>query len=175
MRKVLYIFGALNDQDIDWLVRFGRRKPFSAGDVFIREGEQSDDLIIVIEGSLGVHAEATGKVASLNVGEIVGEMSFVDSAPPSATVAAETNGRALLIAKDEIRRELAGNVGFASRFYRAMSLLLADRLRKSLLRDSPGAPTGLDDTMDDKLDPLLLDMVSEAGHGFNRLIQRLSR
>jgi CRP/FNR family transcriptional regulator, cyclic AMP receptor protein len=47
-----------------------------------------------------VTAQAAGEIARLGVGEIVGEMSFVDSAPPSATVTAVGECLALFLDKE---------------------------------------------------------------------------
>ncbi len=62
-------------------------KGCSAGTVLIREGVPVGTLYILLEGHLRVVLEGSGRqIASLEVGEIVGEMSFIDARPPSATV-----------------------------------------------------------------------------------------
>lgn len=168
MRKVLYIMGQLDDHDITWLVRNGRKRSVAAGAVLIEQGVRSDDMYIVLEGHLNVSVDGIGIVAELGVGEIVGEMSFVDSAPPSATIIAKDAGQVLCIDKQDMREELGDNTGFSSRFYRALSLFLADRLRVSQAKAAGSA------VAEDELDENLLDTVSFAGENFNRMIQRLS-
>lgn len=171
MRKVLYILGQLNDHDISWLVRNGRKKTFASGDLIIRQGAHSDDLFIVLEGHLNVSVDGIGVVAELGVGEIVGEMSFVDSMPPSATIIAKDAVRVLAIDKTDMREELADNIGFSGRFYRSLALFLADRLRSFQTKSAGGKPG---DVADEELDENLLDVVSQAGENFNRMIKRLS-
>src|SRR5271155_2730472 len=102
MRKVLYILGQLDDTDIDWLVRNGRREVIRAGHSLIRQGEPTPDLCIVIDGMLDVSVDHVGSVALLRSGEIIGEMSFVDSAPPSATVSAITDAVILTVSKERL-------------------------------------------------------------------------
>ncbi|SNR83148.1 cyclic nucleotide-binding domain-containing protein [Puniceibacterium sediminis] len=168
MRKVLYIMGQLDDHDITWLVKNGRKRNTTAGNVLIEQGVKSDDMYIVLEGHLHVSVDGIGVVAELGVGEIVGEMSFVDSMPPSATILAKDVGVVLCIDKQDMREELDDNTGFSSRFYRALSLFLADRLRSSQAKTAGSA------VEDDELDENLLDTVSFAGENFNRMIQRLA-
>jgi CRP/FNR family transcriptional regulator, cyclic AMP receptor protein len=171
MRKVLYILGQFDDHDLGWLVRNGRQTTYAPDSVLITQGQHSDDLFIVLSGHLNVQVAGIGTVAELGVGEIVGEMSFVDSLPPSATIVAKDTVQALVIDKTEMREELAENVGFAARFYRALSLFLADRLR-SFQTKTAGTSGGADD---DVLDENILDNVSQAGENFNRMIKRLSQ
>lgn len=168
MRKVLYIMGQLDDHDINWLIKNGRTRSVSTGDVLIEQGVKSDDMFIILDGHLSVTVDGIGTVAELGVGEIVGEMSFVDSMPPTATITAKDTGRVLCVDKQDMREELDENTGFSSRFYRALSLFLADRLRSSQARTA-GNPVS-----EGELDENLLDAVSFAGENFNRMIQRLS-
>src|SRR3954453_5281350 len=85
MRKVLYIFGLLTDTDVAWIAKTGIRRRLQDGDVLIRQGEPADALIFCLEGELVASNRALGQFARMGVGEIVGEVSLVDSAPPSAT------------------------------------------------------------------------------------------
>jgi CRP/FNR family cyclic AMP-dependent transcriptional regulator len=95
MRKVLYIFGLLSDADVEWMAQTGVRRRLRDGDVIIRENESSDFLIFLLEGELLVTTRRLGNIARMGVGEVIGEMSLVDSAPPSATITASGNGLAL--------------------------------------------------------------------------------
>lgn len=176
MRKVLYILGQLDDHDIDWLTKNGRRQAFAAGEKLIEQGVRNDNFYIVIDGHLDVSVEGIGSVAEFGVGEIVGEMSFVDSMPPSATITGKDAGAVLRIDMEDMREELEDNVGFSGRFYRALSLFLADRLRTFQKRSALGKDghLGGEDALEDELDESLLDSVSYAGENFNRMIQRLS-
>ena len=88
MRKVLYILGQLSDEDIYWMTRTGIRRRLVAGDQLILEGQPISAMYILIEGNLEVTNKGIGVLAKLGIGEIVGEMSFIDAAPPSATVTA---------------------------------------------------------------------------------------
>ncbi len=169
MRKVLYIFGLLNDADVEWMARTGIRRHLRDGDCLIREGESTDYLIFLLEGELLVTTRRLGNIARLGVGEVVGEMSLVDSAPPSATIRAHGDGLALLLEKPKLMQKLDSDEGFGSRFYRALAVFLADRLREA--RRSSANPAMPDDgATDDELDEGILDRLSAAGERFSRML-----
>ena len=113
------------------MAQAGIRRFLSDGDVLIREGERADSLIFLLEGELLVATRQLGQIARLGVGEVVGEMSLVDSAPPSATITASGDGLALFLDKTKLMQKLDHDEGFGSRFYRALAVFLADRLREA--------------------------------------------
>jgi len=168
MRKVLYIFGLLTDPDIDWIARVGTRRRLKDGDTLIERGKPIDSIILVLEGQLLVGMEDLGVVARRGVGEIVGEMSMVDSAPPSATVVAEGECLVLLLNKKILQRKLASDLAFGCRFYRALAIFLADRLRE-LQQDLAG-----ETVLNGKLDAVMQENVSMAGERFDRMLKVLT-
>ena len=172
MRKVLYIFGLLSDADVQWIAKTGVLKRLRDGDVLIHEGEQTDALIVILEGELAASNLALGPFARMGVGEIVGEVSLVDSAPASATVTASGEGLALFLDKEVLMAKLAADNGFGSRFYRALAVFLADRLREAR-RASGNRSVGAADIADDELDAGILDRVSNAGDRFSRMLKTL--
>jgi CRP/FNR family cyclic AMP-dependent transcriptional regulator len=131
MKKVLFILGELSDDDIDWLVEAGRREEIPAGTVLIHEGQAVDTLYVLLDGTLVVSTAVLGdkEIAKLSSGDVVGEMSFIDDRPPSATVRALDRSLVLSIPQAELARKLHQDVGFGSRFYRALAILLSSRLR----------------------------------------------
>ena len=169
MRKILYVLGQLDDLDVAWLSRNGQRRAAVDGEMLIRQGTQNLSLFILIEGELAVSIAGIGHVATLQRGEILGEMGFVDSAPSSATVTATGHAFVLQISKEALNRKIADDQGFGFRFYRAISLLLADRLRAFEQNRS-----GADPSHKDELDEMLLDTVSMAGDRFDRLLRALA-
>jgi len=174
MRKVLFIFGVLNDSDIDWMARTGSRRGIRRQDVLIDEGVPISSIVLLLQGRLGVSVAGIGEIAQLEAGDFVGEMSLIDSAPPSATVAAKADSVALFLDKQVLLRKLAGDHAFASRFYRALAILLSDRLRATERRMAYGEQeTGLGEAtrLKDELDPAVLDQVSIAGERFDRLLK----
>src|SRR5215204_2941422 len=120
MRKVLFLFGQLNDDDVEWMLTAGSRQFHPAGSALIEQGVPVDAVFILLEGKLAVWLKprrgSERQIATLNAGEIVGEMSFVDSRPPSATVLGMEDSTVFAISKSVLAAKLAADQGFAARF-----------------------------------------------------------
>jgi len=174
MRKVLYILGQLNDEDVEWMAAVGRRQISSEAGVLIAEGQPSAFLFFVLDGRARVRVGGGVVVAELGAGEVVGEMSFVDSAPPSATVEAEAGCVVLRLEKRRIEDRLKQQPAFAARFYRALAIFLADRLRSTTARMTADKGLRVNAVMEDELDEGILDNVSLAGVRFERLLHLMS-
>jgi len=67
-----------------------------AGKVLIRQNEHGDDLMVIVSGSVGV--ERNGETINhLGPGEFFGEIALIVGGPRTATVAAETPTRLLVV------------------------------------------------------------------------------
>jgi CRP-like cAMP-binding protein len=176
MRKALYILGQMNDTDVEWLAKYGVRRRLADGDVLVREGEEIDALFITLSGQFCVTLADGQEVARLGAGEVVGEIAFVDSAPPSATVTAAGEAAILSLPKTTLQHRLDTDPGFAARFYRALAIFLADRLRVTTHRLGYGTAGDLakDGVLEDELDLGVLDTVAQAGDRFTRLLRILA-
>jgi len=173
MRKVLFLMGILDDGDVEWLGKTGVTKFMPSGKVLIQEGIAIEDIYVVLEGKLSVTARAMGdrEIAALLAGEIVGEMSFVDSRPPSASVITSQDSYLLVLPRSVLSGRLRSDAAFAARFYRAVATLLADRLRKTTSHLGYGDWT--ESTDPDELDEPLMDSVSLGAVRFDRLLKQL--
>jgi CRP/FNR family transcriptional regulator, cyclic AMP receptor protein len=179
MKKVLYILGELNDEDLEWLIRVGEKKNMAPQEVLIQEGKAIDALYIVVEGAFSIQIQAAGnkEVARVGAGEVLGEMSYVDSRPPSATVVAAEKSLVLAIPRDLLSEKLKEDMGFAAHFYRALSIFMADRLRTTTSQlgygevDEEARAEGA--LEEDELDLDQLDSASMGGARFDQIIKRL--
>lgn len=173
MRKAMFLMGILDDGDADWLGKKNSTKYIPAGTVLIEEGTPIEDLYVLLDGKLSVVVRAMGnrEISSLFAGEIVGEISFVDSRLPSASVVAAEDSHVLVVSRSVLTDKLKTDTAFAARFYRAVATLLADRLRSTVghlgYGDSP------EPTDPDELDEALMDSVSMGAIRFDRLLKNL--
>jgi CRP-like cAMP-binding protein len=176
VRKVLYILGQLDDLDVHWLARAGRRRAVANGEAIIRQNEDSPAVFLLIEGKLAVEVAGIGRVALLQAGEILGEMSFIDNSPPSATVLGTGPALVLEVPKPMLLAKIEADAGFGLRFYRAMAFFLSDRLRIAQARKASGGKVSLqDDAMQvDELEEGVLDNVALAGDRFGRMLRILA-
>lgn len=164
MRKALYILGDLDDADIGWLAKNGRTRGLAPGELLIAAGREVGELFFVTEGELAVATAGGARISTLAVGDVVGEMSFVEKRRPNATVTALGRAEVLAVPREALLAAFERDTGFAARFYRAMAIFLSDRLRSATTE-------GADD---DELDEGLLDTVHQAGDRFVRLLNLLS-
>jgi CRP-like cAMP-binding protein len=181
MRKVLFLFGQLNDDDVEWMLGTGVKRFVPAGHVLIEQGVPVDAVFILLEGRLAVWLKSRRgperEIARLNAGEIVGEMSFVDARPPSATVKALEDSTVFSLSKATLNAKLVTDQGFGARFYRALAIYLSTTVRE---RHQALGGTGVvedeeDDEDDeaDELDANVLDGVYLAGERFDRMVKRV--
>ena len=171
LKKVLYFLGVLDDQDIDWMVRNGVRKTISSRSRIIVEGQPTDSLFFILSGEFSVSSsKVKGEISRLLPGEILGEISFVDSRPPSADVTAVTDSMVGAVDVNVLERKIEKDPSFAARFYKAIAVALADRVRTG---SSTSGRTSVDADQDDvDVAPHLLDTISIAGTRFADIQRR---
>ncbi|WP_008315027.1 cyclic nucleotide-binding domain-containing protein [Leptolyngbya sp. PCC 6406] len=174
MKRILFILGVLEDEDVDWLVSAGQRQALATNEVLIREGDIPQALHLILSGQLMVSVDRGQPtvIAHLAGGEVVGEMSFVDYLPASATVTAAEPSVVLTVHQSALTAKLGQDVGFASRFYRALAMLLSTRLRGTVrhLEAEYWQPITL---YDERYAPEMADNIALGGIRFDWLIRRL--
>ena len=177
MRRALYVLGQLSDENIEWLIVHGKRQHVLAGHMLIAEGAVNEFVYIVLDGTLGIYIDADGcemKVAERGVGDILGEMSFIETLPASATVKAVADSILFTMEKSVLADHLEIDRDFAARFYRGIAISLSYRLRESMDQDASRREE-TDGKIDEgkKRDPNVLDNVYLAGLRFDRIVRRM--
>lgn len=176
MRKVLYMLGQFTDADAEWIARSGTKRAIAGDTPIIEEGKTPDYLYIVLEGRLRIEARGVGVISQLSSGEIVGEMSFIDTVPPQVNVVADGYCVVLELSRRSLQAKIDREPDFGLRFYRALSIFLADRLRGTTNRlgyRGQGSLGG-EEILEDELDDNIMDEVSQAGERFNRMLNILA-
>ncbi|MBD2385850.1 cyclic nucleotide-binding domain-containing protein [Cylindrospermum sp. FACHB-282] len=188
LRKVLFVFAILNDGDIDWMIAQGKSQKVSAGTVLIEQGKPVEAVYILLDGTLGIFVSsqqgetAQKEIAKSVKGEILGEMSFVETGIASATVKASEFSVLLALPQSILADKLKQDTGFMARFYRAIAVVLVDRLRDRLFRRGFGKLAykldqllAEDIEVEDELNLDILDNTALAGARFDWMIKRLQR
>lgn len=164
MRKALYILGDLAEQDVVFLSKAGRIVELGEGEALVRAGTPPDALFFLTSGAMDVRLTNGSTVARLGVGDVIGEMSFVENRAPDTDVVASEPCRLLAVPRNALDTELKDNAAFAGRFFKALATFLSDRLR-TLTAEVAG-----DSRSANELDERLLDIVHVAGDRMVRLI-----
>jgi bacteriocin-type transport-associated protein len=200
LRDVLCILGELNDSDIDWIIACGTPQKIPANTTLIHEGGPVDALYIIMDGTMSVllsddrrnplarvfaaieGVETTQReIARLSKGEIVGETPFIDTRLPSATIKAVEDSIVLSISRQNLAAKLQQDIGFASRFYRVIATLIANRFQQMLTRFgygrrvySKGQPLKENVKYQDELDIDVLERIALAGKRFDWMLEHVT-
>lgn len=141
----LDIFQHLRQEDVQWILASAELKTIPANGVLVREDDPSDAIFFVADGLFDVHVFAGQpiKVGQLGPGEVIGEISWLDRKPVSASVRAVETSAVLALSTALLEHKLAGDPVFAARLFRGLATLTAERLRKttSQVRRSQWAAT----------------------------------
>lgn len=177
MKKVIYLLGRLDDVDIEWMISAGERKYFEAGQVLMREGVASSELLILTEGMVDISVKGN-VITTLGIGEIIGEIGLLDSRPPTATVIAQGDVRVLSLSYSLLNDRLRADSHFAARLYRALGTFLAQRMRSTTLMLSIGETAYEDEDEEDEefpdeIDPAFLEEITLAGARFRWMLDQL--
>jgi CRP-like cAMP-binding protein len=121
----------LREEDLRWLFQVGEKRVVHSGTAIVDEGIRPDALFIVIRGgfSVGVGTLDDASLAKLEAGEWIGEMSFLEGSPASATIVADQESAVLVIDQQVLDERMREDTVFAGRIYRAFALVAERRLR----------------------------------------------
>jgi HEAT repeat protein len=99
--KRVPIFADLPPNDLKQVAVIAQEASFQDGEVLAEEGEQGDELFVIVEGQVVVTTAGAGgqvmELARRGPGEYVGEMSIINREPRMASLAASGNTYALTI------------------------------------------------------------------------------
>jgi CRP-like cAMP-binding protein/SAM-dependent methyltransferase len=131
----LDIFEHLRPEDTQWILASAELKTIPANSLLVREDDPSDSIFFIADGLFEVYVfgDLVGqiKVGQLGPGEVIGEISWLDRQPVSASVRAAETSSVIALSTVLLDRKLAEDAGFAARFLRGIATLTAGRLRKT--------------------------------------------
>ena len=137
----LDIFQQLRQEDIHWILASSELRTLSPNSVLVREDDPSEAIFFIADGLFEVYVFARPddrlKVGQLGPGEVIGEISWLDRKPVSASVRAVETSAVMALSTALLERKLAEDPGFATRFFRGIATLTAGRLRKTTRRLAP--------------------------------------
>jgi len=94
---------------MDLLDNFGEEEVFAPGEVIIREGDVSRDIYIITEGIVEVLLAGDGRdhiLGEIHAPELLGEISFLDGSPRTATARAKTAVKVFVLGYEKVKGEL---------------------------------------------------------------------
>ncbi len=101
--KEIPIFSQLSDEEAHRLAAFATETSIAEGQILMKEGDYSTELIAIQEGTADVIKDGE-KIASLSEGDLIGEMGLLSREPRNADVIATSPMRVIKLTHWEIRR-----------------------------------------------------------------------
>src|SRR6202142_1839100 len=108
--KAIPLFSDLSDEEARRLAAFATETSAAEGQILMKEGDYSVELIAIEEGTADVVQGGT-VVASLNPGDLIGEMGLLERRPRNADVIETSPMRLIKLPHWEIRRMSDATVG----------------------------------------------------------------
>jgi CRP/FNR family transcriptional regulator, cyclic AMP receptor protein len=122
----------------DWheLFRFTEFRRIRAADVLIRRGDPDCTLYFVLRGNFEVvihsgDGMSLGPLTRVGAGSVLGEQSFFDGAPRSATVWAVVNSEVAAMTPEQYANFAVARPGLARELLFSLGRILAIRLRRT--------------------------------------------
>ncbi len=97
------LFSHLSAEEAKRLAAFATETSVADGQILMKQGDYSTELIAIEEGSADVIQDGK-KIASLSDGDLIGEMGLLSREPRNADVIATSPMRVLKLTHWEIRR-----------------------------------------------------------------------
>lgn len=125
----VFFFKNLEPDELLGIMAVSRRERYTMGQRVFEAGAPSDSFYIVKSGSVMVK-NGPIVLATLAIGDTIGEMSFVDHGARSATVAAIEETELLKIPFDTLEKLFEQHPRMAVKVFRSIATVLSQRLRE---------------------------------------------
>lgn len=130
------LLGDWNDEDLRKLFGFTNIRKVTSGEALIRRGERDRTLYFVLRGKLEVVADAgdgisMGPLTRVGSGSVLGEQSFFDGNPRSASVWAVDDCDVAAMTPDQYAAFEKSSPTLARKLLFALGRILAIRLRRT--------------------------------------------
>jgi len=132
MPSLTPLLANFSHDELALLSSFGDSRSYAEDEILIRQGEENDHLFLVLKGRLDVLQDMDGinkKVATLEPGDSLGEVSVFDPGPASATVRSSGESEVWLISSDGLDRLHSASPKVAYRLLSRITTCLSKRLR----------------------------------------------
>ena len=128
--KRIPIFAHLSYAELVKVVALTQLRRVEAGKVFIQEGEEGDELFVVLAGEVEV-SKGGDVLATLKAGVHLGEMAMIDHATRSASVTAKTQVNLLVMRREEFFGVIRSEPIIATKLLWSFVQVLSGRLRET--------------------------------------------
>ncbi len=114
------LFSGLSKRELGMVSQLVTEVAFSEGTELVTEGELGREAMVLMKGTAVVRRKGR-KVADLVAGDVLGEMSLINSAPRNASVVATSDVHLLLMDAREFASLLEGNQKIAIKLLKTVA------------------------------------------------------
>ena len=116
------------------------RMKFKTGDLIVQRGRRTHGVYLLLKGMASVEFPSQPTIATIEAGEVCGEISLLDELPATANVIAQGDVEAYYLDRPTLQSlfELFPHMG--SRFYHSLAVSLSGRLRELIGGSSTKPP-----------------------------------
>ncbi len=140
------LYQSLEPQELDLLLAHSKLRPFSAGELILKQGGKSGGLYLVLDGKVTLCARIVGegnaKLAMLTQGRIFGGSSVISQGPHPTSVFAETAVQCLFIPEEFLEMLAVFYPGMRHKIMRELAIHIGERitiLTEKISKDISGA------------------------------------
>lgn len=129
------LFSELSREEFEKVYQFSRKVEFQKGDFIFQEGEEASEFFVILEGQVevlksGSQGKSLVPITTLSAGDLVGEMTLLDSGQRSAFAKALTSVTAFSISFADLKAIAEQDLNF-NKLLVKISKKLSLRLRRS--------------------------------------------
>jgi serine/threonine protein phosphatase PrpC/CRP-like cAMP-binding protein len=122
------LFKFLNYKELVRIMNITEMVDVEVGDPIIKEGEEGEELYIILQGKVKVHKGET-EIVGLKTGDHFGEMALIDKAKRSADVSALEPTRLLKVSRNDFFQIIRNEPPLATKLLWSFLQVLSERLR----------------------------------------------
>ncbi len=129
------LLSELDSNELEELMKITTARDYIEGDIIFSEGDASTELYILLKGEVEIQIKMAPQLADSTVYtvkpyDVFGEFAFVDSKPRSASARCMKNATVGVIKRDDFEELIKKHAEIGHKFYRGLTCLLSDRLRR---------------------------------------------
>ncbi|HTO99182.1 MAG TPA: cyclic nucleotide-binding domain-containing protein [Myxococcales bacterium] len=129
--KQVFIFKDVPENVLELVAKAAEEVSASAGETILASGQSPNAIFVIRNGTVRLTSDARDVAPVLfGSGETLGEVPFLDGGPAGLNAVALERADLLVIRKQKLEAILAGNPEAGFRFYQAIAVSLAIRVRR---------------------------------------------
>ena len=132
------LFESLTERQVKKFVLLANQKRFEDGEPIVSAADVSREMYVILDGAAKVVAKTkTGQkrvMEKLAVGDVIGELAFLNNVPRTADVIATGSVEALILSPGSIEKVINADSKISAKVYKNLSRLVATRLSSATQR-----------------------------------------